>query len=151
DPAGREGRPRGARCEPRPASFRGPRRLRHPAHGRRPASRLRPRDPLLPRRWSGATRGAGRVPATRGTAAWIAAHYEGGGMKGAGIAVVAALAATVGASGVARAAEPTFKNGLAQAVFTTDTTKWISYDGYVQSNTDSDHDGKLDRIHFDVT
>jgi len=72
-------------------------------------------------------------------------------MKGVGVIAAAALAAAVGASGVAGAAEPTFKNGLAQAVFTTDTTKWISYDGYVQSNSDSDHDGKLDRIHFDVT
>ena len=72
-------------------------------------------------------------------------------MRGAGIAIAVALAASVGAGSVARAAEPTFKNGLAQAVFTTDQSKWISYDGWVQSNSDSDHDGKLDRIHFDVT
>jgi predicted acyl esterase len=72
-------------------------------------------------------------------------------MRGAGVVAAAALAVAVGTSGVAGAAEPTFKNGLAQAVFTTDTSKWISYDGWVQSNSDSDHDGKLDRIHFDVT
>ncbi len=72
-------------------------------------------------------------------------------MRGAGLVVAAALAAAVGATSVAGAAEPTFKNGLAQAVFTTDQTKWISYDGWVLSNSDSDHDGTLDRIHFDVT
>ncbi len=72
-------------------------------------------------------------------------------MKGAGIAVAIALAAAVGASSVAGAVEPTFKNGLAQSVFTTNTSLWIRGEGWVQSNYDSDHDGKLDRIHFDVT
>ena len=64
---------------------------------------------------------------------------------------------TVGAGGgggrrrAASAAEPTFVNGLAQSVFTANTADWIRGEGWVQSNDDSDHDGKLDRIHFDVT
>ncbi|WP_196807461.1 Xaa-Pro dipeptidyl-peptidase [Candidatus Solirubrobacter pratensis] len=47
-------------------------------------------------------------------------------------------------------AVPTFVNGLAQAVFTTDQTKWVRNEGWVQTTFDSDNDGKLDRVHFDV-
>src|SRR4051812_47925801 len=72
-------------------------------------------------------------------------------MKGFAVPIAIALAAAVGVSSAARAAVPTFKNGLAQNVFTTDTHEWIHGEGWVQSNSDSDHDGKLDRIHFDVT
>ncbi len=72
-------------------------------------------------------------------------------MRGTGLAIVVALAAAAGAGGVASAAEPTFVNGLAQNVFSANTADWIRGEGWVQSNYDSDHDGKLDRIHFDVT
>jgi hypothetical protein len=66
--------------------------------------------------------------------------------------LAAALSAAVaGSAGVAGAAEPTFVNGLAQNVFSTNTADWIRGEGWVQSTYDSDHDGKLDRIHFDIT
>src|SRR5258705_12545479 len=72
-------------------------------------------------------------------------------MRRAGLGIAVALAAVVGAGPVANAAEPTFVNGLAQSVFSSDTRDWIRGEGWVQSNSDSDRDGKLDRIHFDVT
>ena len=53
--------------------------------------------------------------------------------------------------GVAGAAEPTFVNGLSQNVFSANTADWIRGEGWVQSTYDSDHDGKPDRIHFDIT
>ena len=67
--------------------------------------------------------------------------------------LAAGLSAIVAGSGVgvATAAEPTFVNGLAQNVFSANTADWIRGEGWVQSTYDSDHDGKLDRIHFDIT
>jgi len=64
------------------------------------------------------------------------------------VVLVAALAAS---GGVAHAAEPTFVNGLAQNVFSTNQADWIRGEGWVQSTFDSDFDGKPDRIHFDIT
>jgi predicted acyl esterase len=72
-------------------------------------------------------------------------------MRRVGVGIAAALATAVGASSVAGAAEPTFVNGLAQSVFSANTADWIRGEGWVQSTYDSDHDGKLDRIHFDIT
>jgi predicted acyl esterase len=48
-------------------------------------------------------------------------------------------------------AEPTFVNGLAQAVFSTNPADWHSGEVWVQAPFDSDKDGKLDRIHADFT
>ena len=72
-------------------------------------------------------------------------------MRGWGAAAAALSAVVASSAGVAGAAEPTFVNGLAQNVFSTNTADWIRGEGWVQSTYDSDHDGKLDRIHFDIT
>ncbi|MBE2316733.1 Xaa-Pro dipeptidyl-peptidase [Solirubrobacter sp. CPCC 204708] len=48
-------------------------------------------------------------------------------------------------------AVPTFINGLAQPVFATAEADWINYELWVESNFDSDRDGKKDRIHVDVS
>ena len=72
-------------------------------------------------------------------------------MRGWGVLAAALGAVVASSAGVAGAAEPTFVNGLAQNVFSTNTADWIRGEGWVQSTYDSDHDGKLDRIHFDIT
>jgi len=48
-------------------------------------------------------------------------------------------------------AVPTFFNGLAQAVFSTNPADWYSGEVWVQAPFDSDKDRKLDRIHVDFT
>ena len=48
-------------------------------------------------------------------------------------------------------AVPTFVNGLAQAVFSTNPADWYSGEVWVEAPFDSDNDGKLDRIHVDFT
>ncbi len=49
-------------------------------------------------------------------------------------------------------AAPVFANGMAQVVPAfQDTTKWIRHDLWVETNFDSDRDGKMDRVHVDVT
>jgi len=48
-------------------------------------------------------------------------------------------------------AEPTFQDGLSQAVFTTDRNAWIRQEAWVESEVDSDRDGKPDLVHIDVT
>ena len=49
-------------------------------------------------------------------------------------------------------AAPIFQNGMAQIVPAfQDTSKWIRQDLWVETNLDSDRDGKPDRIHVDVT
>jgi X-Pro dipeptidyl-peptidase len=47
--------------------------------------------------------------------------------------------------------EPTFENGEAQPVFPTTSTSWINSELWIESETDSDHDGKKDLIHADVS
>jgi X-Pro dipeptidyl-peptidase len=55
------------------------------------------------------------------------------------------------AQGTAKAA-PVFVNGIAQVVPAfQDTSKWIRQDLWVETDFDSDHDGKKDRVHVDVT
>ena len=55
------------------------------------------------------------------------------------------------ASGVPRAV-PTFVNGMAQVVPAfADSSAWIRQDLWVETNFDSDRDGKPDRVHVDVT
>src|SRR3954469_4041818 len=48
-------------------------------------------------------------------------------------------------------AVPTFVNGLAQNVFSASNADWISGDVWVESDFDSDGDGKPDRLHADYT
>jgi predicted acyl esterase len=48
-------------------------------------------------------------------------------------------------------AQPTFVNGLAQAVFSTNPADWHSGEVWVQAPFDSDNDGRLDRIHADFS
>jgi X-Pro dipeptidyl-peptidase len=48
-------------------------------------------------------------------------------------------------------AAPTFVNGMAQIVPAfQDTSTWIRQELWVETNFDSDHDGKKDRVHVDV-
>ncbi|HET9424934.1 MAG TPA: Xaa-Pro dipeptidyl-peptidase [Gemmatimonadaceae bacterium] len=47
---------------------------------------------------------------------------------------------------------PVFVNGMAQVVPAfQDTTKWVSQNLWVETNFDSDRDGRNDRVHVDVT
>ncbi|MEP6495777.1 MAG: Xaa-Pro dipeptidyl-peptidase [bacterium] len=49
-------------------------------------------------------------------------------------------------------ATPIFANGMAQIVPAfQDTSTWIRQELWVETNFDSDHDGKNDRVHVDVT
>lgn len=73
---------------------------------------------------------------------------------------VAALLATIAAPSAAAlaphaaavaGAKPTFVNGLAQAVFSTNPTDWYSGEVWVEAAFDSDGDGRPDRIHADFT
>lgn len=70
-------------------------------------------------------------------------------------AVVAALAVLSAMSPASARSEvsavPTFVNGLAQAVFSTDPADWHSGEVWVQTAFDSDRDGEPDRIHADFT
>jgi X-Pro dipeptidyl-peptidase len=69
-------------------------------------------------------------------------------------AFCAALAFAVhhaAAQGAPKAA-PVFVNGIAQVVPAfSDTSKWIRQELWVETDFDSDHDGKKDRVHVDVT
>lgn len=52
----------------------------------------------------------------------------------------------------AQKAAPVFQNGMAQVVPAfSDTATWIRQDLWVETNFDSDRDGKPDRVHVDVT
>ncbi len=71
------------------------------------------------------------------------------------VAVAAASLAAMVAAGPVSAtpqpAVPTFVNGLAQAVFSTNPADWYSGEVWVQAPFDSDGDHRLDRIHADFT
>ena len=80
----------------------------------------------------------------------------------AGVAATALVAAVAASPASAQAthdlsteaatpAVPTFVDGLAQAVFSTNPADWYSGEVWVQASFDSDQDGKLDRIHADFT
>src|SRR5687768_17426905 len=61
------------------------------------------------------------------------------------------LAAPLAAQAPERAA-PVFVNGMAQVVPAfQDTTRWIRQNLWVETDIDSDRDGKPDRVHVDVT
>jgi X-Pro dipeptidyl-peptidase len=47
--------------------------------------------------------------------------------------------------------EPTFVNGEAQPVFPTSSTSWINHDLYIETEVDSDFDGRKDLVHADVS
>jgi predicted acyl esterase len=67
-------------------------------------------------------------------------------------AAVAAVAIVAGAAAApASGAEPTFRNGLAQAVFSTNPADWYSGEVWVEASFDSDGDGRRDRIHADFS
>jgi X-Pro dipeptidyl-peptidase len=66
--------------------------------------------------------------------------------------VFVAIACTPVAALFAQKAGPVFENGQAQIVPAfADTTTWIREELWVQTDFDSDHDGKNDRVHVDVT
>ncbi len=71
------------------------------------------------------------------------------------VLVVAAVASPAAARSVATGAQtpvaPTFVDGLAQAVFSTNPADWYSGEVWVQAPFDSDHDGVPDRIHADFS
>ncbi|HET6547618.1 MAG TPA: CocE/NonD family hydrolase, partial [Solirubrobacter sp.] len=78
--------------------------------------------------------------------------------RGKRLATAGAIMVTTAFAGIAGAAPasaapavPTFVNGLAQDVFSSDSDDWISGDVWVESDFDSDGDGKLDRLHADYT
>ena len=65
---------------------------------------------------------------------------------------VTALVAMPLTAATAQKAAPVFQNGQAQIVPAfQDATKWIHQELWVEAPFDSDHDGKKDRIHVDVT
>src|SRR4051812_24697645 len=64
----------------------------------------------------------------------------------------ALVAAAVPNTSRAQKAAPVFQNGTAQIVPAfQDSANWIRQDLWVETNFDSDRDGKPDRIHVDVT
>ena len=75
----------------------------------------------------------------------------------AATARVAAIVATLVTLGLAAGPAgaqvngPVFIDGQAQPVFTAGPTTWVRQELWVESEIDSDFDGKLDRIHVDVT
>src|SRR6185436_7612340 len=63
-----------------------------------------------------------------------------------------AIAVLPGSSRSQQKAAPVFQNGMAQIVPAfQDTASWIRQDLWVETNFDSDRDGKNDRVHVDVT
>src|SRR6266536_4131920 len=74
-----------------------------------------------------------------------------GAVTALALAAAAVAAAASPASAQPSPAVPTFVNGLAQAVFSTNPADWYSGEVWVQAPFDSDGDGKLDRIHADFT
>jgi X-Pro dipeptidyl-peptidase len=66
------------------------------------------------------------------------------------VAVLAVVAA--GPTGAAPTpTEPVFVDGQAQPVFPTSSAQWINEELWVETDVDSDGDGKLDRVHVDVS
>ncbi|MGW5361105.1 Xaa-Pro dipeptidyl-peptidase [Actinopolymorpha pittospori] len=63
----------------------------------------------------------------------------------------AAVLTSIAVPQVASAAVPTFVDGLAQPVFSADSSDWVHDELWVESSVDNDGDGRLDRIHVDVT
>jgi predicted acyl esterase len=74
-----------------------------------------------------------------------------GSLKGEAAVSVAAPVPAPTPAPAPQPAVPTFVNGLAQAVFSTNPADWYSGEVWVQAPFDSDNDGRLDRIHADFT
>ena len=69
----------------------------------------------------------------------------------AALLLVPGLAGAQAARNDAKAA-PVFLNGMAQVVPAfQDSSKWIRHDLWVETDFDTDHDGRKDRVHVDVT
>ncbi len=66
----------------------------------------------------------------------------------AGLAMVVAPTGAAAATGCT---SPTFAYGQAQSVFSTDPATWVRGEAWVQTPDDSDHDGRPDRVHVDIT
>ncbi|MDX6262771.1 MAG: X-Pro dipeptidyl-peptidase [Kribbellaceae bacterium] len=73
------------------------------------------------------------------------------GAAAAAALVAGALLATAPTAAQAQGVRPTFVNGLAQDVFSTNPADWYSGEVWVQAPFDSDGDGRADRIHADFT
>jgi X-Pro dipeptidyl-peptidase len=68
------------------------------------------------------------------------------------LACAASLHAQVPATTPQAGARPVFVNGMAQVVPAfADSTQWIRQDLWVETDFDSDRDGRNDRVHVDVT
>ena len=72
------------------------------------------------------------------------------------VALISALCMSANHAGAQNAqsakAAPVFLDGKAQVVPAfQDSTKWIRQDLWVETDFDTDHDGKKDRVHVDVT
>lgn len=68
------------------------------------------------------------------------------------IRIVPIFAVVAAAAAAQTPAKPTFVNGMAQVVPAfRDSSDWIRQELWVETNIDSDHDGKPDRVHVDVT
>jgi len=65
--------------------------------------------------------------------------------------MTAVVMAVVAAPAAAQVAGPVFVDGQAQPVFSSNPATWINEELWVESEIDSDFDGKLDRIHTDVS
>lgn len=63
------------------------------------------------------------------------------------VTIMLALAATA----KAEPAVPTFVNGLSQAVFAQGPANWVNHELWVETTMDTDFDGRLDRVHVDVS
>lgn len=70
-----------------------------------------------------------------------------------GTASAVAMAATAGVASVAWAepAVPTFVNGLSQPVFAQGSANWVNHELWVETDMDTDGDGRRDRVHVDVS
>jgi len=68
------------------------------------------------------------------------------------MALVLTAGGSVGAQSPSQKAAPFVANGMMAIVSSfQDSTQWIREDLWVQTDFDSDHDGKPDRVHVDVT
>src|SRR5687767_8906784 len=68
------------------------------------------------------------------------------------VLVVATMVLGVAPTAAAPApTEPTFTDGEAQPVFPTTSTSWINSELWIETEVDSDNDGKKDLVHADVS
>jgi predicted acyl esterase len=72
-----------------------------------------------------------------------------GTVMASAIAVVTLLFTT--GTAAAEPAVPTFVNGLSQAVFAQGSENWVNHELWVETTMDTDFDGRLDRVHVDVS